>query len=153
MENAVSGWVAILTACAPILISLIGIIPTIISNRKKTQESIDTLRSELRKDTDGTNRKVDALAKDFATHTAEGEEYKAKQARMRILRFYDELCANVEHSESFFEDILDDCKFYEEYCREHKNFQNHRGQAAIAYIDETYRKIKQKGGFLIHKED
>ena len=144
--------VAILTACGPILIALIGIIPTIVSNRKKTQESIESLRAELKKDTDGTNKKVDALAADFADHVNEGEEYKVKQARMRILRFYDELCAGMEHSESYFEDILDDCKDYENYCKEHTEFKNHRGQAAIAYIDETYRKIKQKGGFLMHKE-
>ena len=144
--------VAILTACGPILIALIGIIPTIVSNRKKTQESIETLRSELRKDTNETNKKVDSLVNDFTEHISDNEEYRAKQARMRILRFYDELCAGMEHSESYFEDILDDCKYYESYCDTHKDFKNHRCEAAIAYIDETYRNLKQTGRFLFHKE-
>lgn len=145
-------WIKVFEISVPILLALIGLVPTIISNRKKTQDSINQMMEELKKDTKETNGKVDAVAKQLADHITEDEMCKAKEARMRILRFYDELCANIEHSESFFEDILDDCKFYENFCANHKDFENHRGKAAIDYIDETYRKVKQHGGFLRHKE-
>jgi hypothetical protein len=144
-------WIKVFEISVPILLALIGLIPTIISNRKKTQQSISDMMEEIKKDTKQTNDKVDSVAAQLQIHITESEEEKARQARMRILRFYDELCAGDEHSESYFEDILDDCKFYELYCTNHKEFQNHRGQAAIEYIDATYRKIKQNGGFLQHK--
>ena len=144
-------WIKVFEISVPILLALIGLIPTIISNRKKTQQSIADMMDEIKKDTQKTNDKVDSVAAQLQIHITESEEEKAKQARMRILRFYDELCAGDEHSESYFEDILDDCKFYELYCANHTDFQNHRGQAAIDYIDQTYRKVKQNGGFLQHK--
>ena len=144
-------WIKVFEISVPILLALIGLIPTIISNRKKTQQSISDMMDEIKKDTKQTNAKVDSVAAQLNIHIIESEEEKARQARMRILRFYDELCAGDEHSESYFEDILDDCKFYELYCANHKEFQNHRGQAAIDYIDEIYRKVKQNGGFLQHK--
>ena len=43
----ISAWVTILQACVPILVAIVGIVPTIISNRKKTQKSIDELQSTL----------------------------------------------------------------------------------------------------------
>lgn len=134
MENA-SGWAALLTACAPILVALVGIVPTIISNRKKTQKSIEAVEAMLK------------------AHIAEDEDEKARSQRYRILRFYDEVCENKLHSESHFEDILDDIDQYEKYCDTHKDFKNNRGAVAMHHIKETYSKIKAKGGFLTHKEE
>ncbi len=127
-------WPAVLTACAPILVALIGIIPTIISNRKKTETSIAELQRTLN------------------AHIAEGEEDQAKNQRYRILRFYDELCDQRRHSESHFEDILDDIDEYETYCSKHPDFRNSRGAAAMEYIKETYARIKARGGFLTHEK-
>lgn len=144
-------WLTLVQACAPILIALIGIIPTIISNRKKTEDSITALKTELQKDTSETNKKVDAVSEQLSAHIAEDEENKAKQARYRILRFYDEVCEGKLHSENHFEDVLDDIDYYEQYCDKHKEFRNSRGKAAMEYIKETYKKVKVKGGFLTHK--
>ena len=85
------------------------------------------------------------------THISDGEEEKAKQARQRILRFFDEICAGQEHSESHFEDILDDIDFYETYCSEHPKFKNSRGATAMEQIRDTYKHLKAKGGFLTYK--
>ena len=134
MDYAAS-WAAVLTAIAPILVALVGIIPTIISNRKKTENSIAELQ-----------RTLDA-------HIREDAEDQAKYQRYRILRFYDELCEHRKHSESHFEDILDDIDDYEVYCANHKDFKNSRGQAAMDYIKATYAKVKAKGGFLTHQEE
>lgn len=157
MENTssvISGWVSILTACAPIIVSLITIIPTIIANRKKTQKSIEEMQEQLVSDIQETKKEVSMLQAGFDQHLADEEEHRAKQARYRILRFYDELCEERMHSESHFEDVLDDCDFYENYCDQHPAFKNSRGKAAMAYIRETYHKVKSKGGFLTHpKED
>lgn len=124
-------WLGILQACAPIFVALVGIIPTIISNRKKTQTDIANLQKTL-----------DA-------HIVEDENERARNQRYRILRFYDELCEGRHHSESHFEDILDDITNYRNYASTHPNFHNSRGEIAMEEIQETYRQIKHDGGFLV----
>lgn len=127
-------WLPLFQACVPIIVALIPIITTIVSNRKKTQESIDKLQKTLE------------------AHIKEDETEKARSQRYRILRFYDEMCEGRPHSESHFEDILDDIDDYEKYCMAHPDFKNNRGQTAMRYINETYGKLKAKGGFLLHHE-
>lgn len=124
-------FIDVLTACAPILVALVGIIPTIISNRKKTQTAIEKLQDTLNK------------------HIREDENEKARNQRYRILRFYDEICEGRRHSESHFEDILDDCSEYRKYTATHPDFKNNRGEIAMEEIQETYRKVKHDGGFLM----
>lgn len=121
----------VLKECVPILVALVGIIPTIVSNRKKTQSDIATLQKTL------------------DNHIVEDENEKARNQRYRILRFYDEVCEGKRHSESHFEDILDDITNYELYCVKHPNFRNNRGAIAMQEIQDTYKKVKHDGGFLI----
>ena len=134
-------WVSVLQACVPILVALVGIIPTIISTRKKTQDSIAETQDSIKQ-----------LQKTLDEHIKEDEAGKARAQRYRILNFYDELCENRKHSESHFEDILDDIDSYESYCNRHPDFRNNRGKAAMQYITDTYYKVKSKGDFLIHHE-
>lgn len=124
-------WIEVLKACVPILVALVGIIPTIISNRKKTQTDIATLQKTL------------------DNHITEDENERARNQRYRILRFYDELCEGRKHSESHFEDILDDITNYKTYCSTHPNFHNSRGEIAMEEIQATYRQVKHDGGFLM----
>ena len=127
-------WIRVLEACVPILVALVTIIPTILTSRMKTQESIDKLQKTLE------------------GHIREDEDEKARNQRYRILRFYDEICSGAKHSESHFEDILDDISSYEEYCKKHPDFKNSRGEIAMSEIEQTYKKVKSKGGFLIGRE-
>ena len=136
-------FIKILTACAPVLVALVGIIPTVVANRKKTQESIKESQEAAKKDMAKVQSTLDA-------HIREDEDEKARNQRYRILRFYDEMCEHRDHSESHFEDILDDIDDYEKYCDEHPQFRNNRGKVAMAYIKEMYAKIKSSGGFLTH---
>ncbi len=144
-------WISVLQACVPILVALVGIIPSIITNRKKTQESIELMQTKVTAEITATKKEIADVQNSLNQHIAEGEEEQAKQARYRILRFYDELCEDRRHSESHFEDILADIDFYECYCVAHPEFHNSRGKAAMEYIQETYKKVKATGGFLTHK--
>ena len=126
-------WAAgILTACAPILVALVGIIPTVIANRKKTGEALEKVQRTLE------------------AHIKEDEDDKARSMRYRILRFYDEMCEHRKHSESHFEDILDDIDKYESYCAKHPEYKNSRGHLAMQQIKDGYARIKADGGFLTH---
>ena len=135
------GWI---TAFAPIVVALITIIPTIISNRKKTQESI-------KQTTEAIEKRVDNLQSSFDTHVKYYEAAKASSQRYRILRFYDEVCEGRKHSESHFEDILQDIDEYETYCEHHNEYKNNRGHVAMEYIKSVYGKIKADGAFLTHE--
>lgn len=115
---------------APIIIALIGIIPTIKNGTKTTKAAIDEI-----------DRKLDEHIKD--------EEFKdAKACRVRILRFYDELCEGKMHSENHFEDIIEDINKYEAFCKAHTDFPNNKGQLAMEDIKDTYSKLKRKNAFL-----
>lgn len=138
--------VGILTACAPVLVALVGIIPTVISNRKKTQETLEQNRKETKEQLDRVQRTLD-------NHIKEDEDDKARNQRYRILRFYDEMCEHRRHSESHFEDILDDIDDYEEYCNRHPDFRNSRGHIAMKNIQATYDRLKADNGFLTHERD
>lgn len=137
-------FVKLLTACAPVLVALVGIIPTVISNGKKTRENIKESQDAAKKDMEKMQATLDA-------HIREDEDERARNQRYRILRFYDEMCEDREHSESHFEDILNDIDDYEKYCEAHPQFRNNRGKVAMAYIKDSYGKIKSKGGFLTHR--
>lgn len=137
--------VSLLTACAPILVALVGIIPTVIANRKKTEESLKANQTE-------TAAQIKTLQTTLDSHIREDEDSKARNSRYRILRFYDEMCENRKHSESYFEDILEDIDDYERYCDTHPDFRNSRGAAAMHSIKEAYERIKISGGFLTHDD-
>ena len=121
-----------------IAVALIAIIPTIISNRKKTEQSIKDM-------TEATDKRVDKLQSSFDQHVEDYEAAKAASQRYRILRFYDEVCEGRKHSESHFEDILDDIDDYDTYCDAHPKFKNNRGHVAMQYIRDIYAKVKAKG--------
>ena len=134
----------VLTACVPIIVALVGIIPTVISNRKKTEASIRESDDLLKKSLAKVQTTLD-------THIREDEEDRIRTKRYRILRFFDELCEGKRHSESHFEDILEDIDDYVRFCDNHPEFKNSRGHAAMVAIQEAYASIKAKGGFLIHE--
>lgn len=136
--------VKLVTALVPVIVAVVTIIPTIISNRKKTEQSIKDM-------TDATDKRVDKLQDSFDSHIRDYDATKASSQRYRILRFYDEICEGRKHSESHFEDILDDIDAYEAYCAAHSEYHNNRGHVAMQYIRDTYAKVKAKGGFLTHE--
>lgn len=134
----------LLKICVPIFVALVGIIPTVVANRKKTEQS-------MKANNEAMEKRVEKLQKTLDDHIKEDEDDKARNQRYRILRFYDEMCEHREHSESHFEDILDDIDGYEKYCEAHPEFKNNRGKVAMKYISEMYGKIKANGGFLTHE--
>ena len=82
----------------------------------------------------------------------EEELERARQARQRILRFNDEILFNKRHSKEHFDEILDDIDTYEEYCREHEDYENNKAVLAIATIREVYKDCLKTHDFLTHKK-
>lgn len=85
-------------------------------------------------------------------HIKEDEWYQAKDRRIRILRFYDEICEGKMHSQCHFEEILEDIDEYENFCTAHPDFHNNKGKIAMTSIKTCYYKAKQNNNFLVHRE-
>lgn len=99
-------------------------------------DSKHDLTKDILKALSDTNTRLSALEKAV-------EEDKAVQSRTKILRFKDELYNNIDHSQEYFEQILDDCESYNRYCSEHPDFANGRTKTAAEYIKSEYLRLFQ----------
>jgi len=76
------------------------------------------------------------------------EETRAIAARVRILRFGDELLEGRLHSKDTFDQALLDIDNYERYCKSHENFKNHITEETVAFIQEKYRERLRNNTFI-----
>ena len=97
---------------------------------------------DIEKKLDALSTKVDRLEHDAG-------ESAAKTARAHIQRFADELYTRqVKHSKGYFDDILDDIKFYNNYVAKHKDFENGRTEFAVGQIEKVYKELFETQDFL-----
>ena len=76
------------------------------------------------------------------------DEREAVNARIRILRFSDELRRNVKHSQESFGQVISDLDYYERYCLEHPKFKNNKTMAAKSRIMLAYDGCMEQNDFL-----
>ena len=75
------------------------------------------------------------------------EERAAKDARIRILRFGDEILHGIHHSKEHFDQILQDITEYEQYCKDHPEFKNNMTVLTTKHIMETYSACFEERSF------
>lgn len=123
---------------APILIALIGIIPTIRTNAQKTQDEIRKLAN-----------RVNEIDEKLDKHIRENEDTTAEEWRVRILRFDDDLCnpSFPYPSEANFQQAKCDVDKYRKYIKKHDDFQNGIGAAAMEHIDDVWESCKHQNLF------
>jgi len=111
-------------------------------------EEIKTIKKTQETDKEENEKRFSAIEK---SHLEFREYYKqddAKSARRRILNCADELRRGIEHSQEFFDDVMDDISYYNNYCSEHPNFKNMKAVVAIEFIKETYQNCLKENNFL-----
>lgn len=91
---------------------------------------------------------VGNLKQEVQTIKKNTEEHEAKSARVRILRFGDEILHDVKHSQEHFNQVLLDITEYEEYCSKHPEFRNNVTGITTKRIMETYEKCLKDNNFL-----
>lgn len=91
---------------------------------------------------------VKAMKTEIDTIRDENREIHAKDCRVRILRFSDEIYLGQPHSQEHFKQILGDITHYEKYCDAHPEFENQIAVAAIAQIKDSYNERLRKHDFL-----
>lgn len=118
-----------------------SLIDKLLGKRRVTLEDIDNKLDGQRKD-------IDKLKDSFSKFESDEAEKDAQGARRRILRFNDELLRNMDHSKEYFDDILEDIKTYEDYCKSHPKFENGKTVMADRNIKRCYELCMEKQSFL-----
>ena len=96
---------------------------------------------ELRKEVDKISAKQEEMEKI-------SDERAAVAARIRILRFSDELRRHEKHSQESYEQTITDLDNYAAYCDAHPGFKNHKTGVAQERIMQAYKERLDKNDFL-----
>ncbi len=91
---------------------------------------------------------VGSMQETLDKHITKDDERYAKQCRLRILRFNDEVLQNRRHTKEHFDEILDDITEYERYCKEHPDYKNNKAAMAIHNVNRVYAECLAKNSFL-----
>ena len=102
---------------------------------------------------DKTQQRLDEIAEKMSVLSGQIDRNAAVLARTHILRFDDELLNGIDHSKEYFKQQLDDIDTYDDYCRDHPDFQNSYAVMAAAHIKQTYQRLLEKGEFRIKESN
>ena len=106
------------------------------------------INHDIKIEVDEIKKDVQEMRNDMIIHSEEAAESKAFDQRNRILRFADELRIKIDHSEEYFNQILEDVDAYEKYCKAHEGYKNSKANDAIALIREVYHECKAENKFI-----
>lgn len=76
------------------------------------------------------------------------DEDRAITARVRILRFNDELLEEKRHSKEAYDQVLSDIDVYDSYCEQHPEFKNNKTKMSASNIIDSYETRLKKHDFL-----
>ena len=91
---------------------------------------------------------IKTLEKKVEQVERKGDERAAIAARVRIIRFGDELQTGKLHSKDAFDQCMSDITFYDEYCGQHPEFRNNQTKMTVQYINSNYAERLEKHDFL-----
>ena len=91
--------------------------------------------------------RVDVLSDKIEAVAESVEETRAIAAKVRILRFADEIIGKQAHSRESFVQIFADIDTYDRYCRSHLDFKNHNTVSATKLITDAYDERSKIGDF------
>lgn len=94
--------------------------------------------------------KVIALENKLVEAEDKADMDRAIIARVRILRFNDEILGNKRHSKESFDQALEDIDNYESYCRSHPNFRNNKTVMSVRNIKNVYERQLATNDFLVN---
>jgi len=113
----------------------------LIERYDKKKDAIKELKEYVVKMEKTLGDKIDSIE-------AKAAERNAVSARVRILRFADEIAEGRKHSKESFDQCLSDIDEYEDYCAANPTFQNNKTVTTAAYIKRIYAERLEKHDFL-----
>lgn len=111
-------------------------------------EEVKALQTEHKEDQRENERRLTIVENSQSEFEKYYKQDDAKSARRRILSCADELRRGVEHSQEFFDDVLEDISYYNNYCKENPDFENMKAVVAIEFITEAYHNCLKENNFL-----
>lgn len=69
-------------------------------------------------------------------------------ARVRILKFMDELLEGRRHTKDSYDQVMTDITNYNKYCDSNPDFKNNQTESTIEYINKNYQERLEKHDFL-----
>ena len=135
-------WIVLLTnVLVPITVALIS------SGKLASKLEKKFSVSDLSKKIDSLEKKIDSLEKKSDSLEKKIDLNKAESKRTSILRFNGEIKRGIHHDEEEFNDCLGAIDYYEDYCRENKDYPNSKAVMAIANVKRVYKKAYSKNDF------
>lgn len=131
----------------PIIIAIIGssavweFIHFLIDRNDKKKEKKDNCSKQILDAIEKLNAKIDRVDKELS-------ESRAIAARIRILKFMDELLEPRKHTKDSYDQVMSDITNYEKYCKDHPTFKNNQTASTIEYINKNYQERLEKHDFL-----
>mgnify|MGYP002729228654 FL=1 len=142
-------WIVLLTnVLVPITVALIS--SGKLASKLEKKFSVSDLSKKidsLEKKIDSLEKKIDSLEKKSDSLEKKIDLNKAESKRTSILRFNGEIKRGIHHDEEEFNDCLGAIDYYEDYCRENKDYPNSKAVMAIANVKRVYKKAYSKNDF------
>ena len=139
----------ILTTCGAAIVSGLVSLGIASINAKKEKAAAEAAAKERKEQEDNAIlKKLDGLSNKLDEHIKEDNEAKTDEARLRVLRFGDEVRRGVLHTEEHWADILRDIDRYEDYCDKHPDYENNRATRTIQFLKNTFDARLKKNDFL-----
>lgn len=107
-----------------------------------------TINKQIIDDMTALKKEMEGIKLQISESDAKDAEREAKNTRIRILRFGDEILHGMEHSKEHFDQILQDITEYDKYCSEHPSFKNDMTRLTTQQIMKAYTVRWEKHDFL-----
>lgn len=96
----------------------------------------------------GVLQAITSLSEQVEQIKAELREQAAINARVRILRFADEMMESRRHSKDSWDQVMGDITMYDKHCLADPDFKNGQTEATVEYIKRGYAERLEKHDFL-----
>ena len=114
--------------------------------------TIQQLNDSINQLSSNVDDRMDELSNSIRKVEEKGDERDAVSARVRILRFADDLRFAESQNRKFSKDNWDQCQSdittYNGYCSDHPKFKNNQTVATVEFIDKGYRERLETNNFL-----
>lgn len=133
-----------------VLLTLIQIAPIKFNPWSSIAAAIgNAFNKNLIKEINEVEKQVADITKDVKQLDEKVKEEYAINARIRILRFGDEISHGRNHSRDHYQQILGDITMYNQYCIDNPLFKNNITKIASTRIEEEYIKRDKTNSFLV----
>ena len=135
-------WTAVITTFITIVGAILGSagLWTFLDHRQQRKADKEMQDDEILKELKEIKQDIESLSKRI-------DENEAVAARIRILKFADEIFMDANHSKDSFDQCLSDITNYRVFTKAHQDFANDITEETCDYILEVYHERLKKKDF------